>query len=83
MSLDDSIDEDMAQRIIEHRDLKPFKAKGEANNVAGFEKLLNLPISVKADVFRVFSTAASDDGIKRSIECVLDAGGKVLYWKEF
>lgn len=83
MSLNAAIDGDTAQRIIDRRDINPFKTKGEVNNVAGFESLLNLPITVKAGVFRVYSTARSGSGIRKIIECVLDSDGKVIYWREF
>lgn len=83
MSLSEAVDAELAQRVIDRRDIAPFKVKGELNNLAGFESMLNLPITVKAGVFRVFSIAASESGIKRSVECVLDSGGSVIYWREF
>jgi general secretion pathway protein K len=82
MALNKDIGADMAQRVIDRRELKPFKSKGEVNSVPGFEGLLDLPITVRGDYFSIVSVAASEDGIKRSIECVIDSKGYIRYWKE-
>jgi general secretion pathway protein K len=77
---------ELAQRIVSRRDLKPFAQTDQLQSVAGFDKGLGTAligrITVKGDVFRIVSTASSEDGIKRSIECVIDSADKIYYWKE-
>jgi general secretion pathway protein K len=77
---------ELAQRIISRRELKPFSQIDQLQGVAGFDKGLGTAligrITVKGEVFRIVSTASSEDGIKRSIECVIDAADKIYYWKE-
>jgi len=85
MTLDDSITVEMAGRITGYRELKPFDREGQITSVAGFEKLgisLMGRITVKGSVFSIHSTASSGDGIKRTVTCVLDSGGRIKYWKE-
>jgi|Deesub1362A_J573_1020465.scaffolds.fasta_scaffold00013_173 general secretion pathway protein K len=85
MSLSKDINEDMAKRVIRYREVKPFEHPSHLQKVAGFETLatsLMGRITVKGEFFRIISTAFSEDGIKRIIECVIDSSGQVKYWKE-
>lgn len=83
--IEEEIDEEMAGRIIDRREIKPFEDISLLRKVPGFEIIgikLAAYITVKAEMFRVISTASSEDGIKRIIECVLDPSGRIKYWKE-
>jgi general secretion pathway protein K len=86
MAMHEEMTEELAQRIVSRRELNPFGQTDQLQKVAGFDKGLGTAligrITVKGEVFRIFSTAASADGIKRSIECVIDSMDKVYYWKE-
>lgn len=90
MSLDESITEDLAARVIDYRDLEPLKKTSDLVKVAGFEGPLGMSlmgrIEVKGKNFRITS-AAEENGIKRIIEGVAEVGGDgsltLMSWKEF
>jgi general secretion pathway protein K len=86
MSLHEGMSRDMAERIAARREFKPFESAGEIVQVPGFEGGLGIAltgrITVKGEMFRILSVASSGDGVKRAIECVIDAGGVVRYWRE-
>src|SRR5208283_114784 len=74
MSLDDRITEDLARRVVQYRELEPFKQISDLMKVAGFEgslgqSLMNR-IIVKASNFHIHSIAEQDK-IKRIIECII------------
>lgn len=87
MSLSDSIDKEMAERIVKYRESLPFEKVQDIKKVAGFETIMSSlmgRITVKGTAFRVISTA-TEGNIKRVIESVLDLsdGNPVVkYWKE-
>jgi type II secretory pathway component PulK len=87
ISLSDSIDQGMAERILHFRETMPFEKAEDILKVAGFEKIgqtLMGRLTVKGTAFRVVSTA-SEAGIRRILEGVLEVSGKrtiVKYWKE-
>ncbi|HEX8947690.1 MAG TPA: type II secretion system minor pseudopilin GspK [Dissulfurispiraceae bacterium] len=87
MSLSDSIDNEMAQRIVSYRANNPFERADNILKVAGFETIgqsLMGRISVKSSVFRILATARSGD-IRRTIESVLEmsyGSPFVRYWRE-
>lgn len=87
LSLSDSIDEGMAKRIVQYREIVPFEKAEDILKVAGFETLgqsLMGHITVKGTAFRVISTATEGD-IKRMIEGILEITGgspTVRYWRE-
>ncbi|MGO9613276.1 MAG: type II secretion system minor pseudopilin GspK [Dissulfurispiraceae bacterium] len=88
MSLDDRITEDLARRIVQYRELEPFRQISDLMKVAGFEgslgqSLMNR-IIVKASNFHIHSVAEQDK-IKRIIECVIAISGNsqiIRFWKE-
>ncbi|MDA8242196.1 MAG: type II secretion system minor pseudopilin GspK [Nitrospiraceae bacterium] len=84
MSLSDSIDRDLAQRIVSYRNSEPFQQISDIKNVLGMDdkKYTSLQglITTKGSSFHVIATAESG-GVKRIVESVL-AGSSVLYWKE-
>lgn len=83
-TLSDSIDEEMAKRVVEFRKITPFENESKLTRVAGFETLgisLLGRITVKATAFRIISDASLDK-IKRTLECVLTPSGEIRYWKE-
>lgn len=85
MSLSDSISRELAQRVISSREQSPFKSTSDITKVAGFETLgigLLGRISVKGTAFLITSEAAATDGIRSTVQCVINSSGKVLYWKE-
>lgn len=87
MSLSEEITEEMAQRIVDYREeVGPFEEKGNLSKVAGFEPLyvgLSDSITVKGSAFRLRVDASLEDGLTRTVECVIDNAGIVKYWKEF
>jgi general secretion pathway protein K len=81
------VDEQMAERVVEYRNITPFTQAGNISNVSGFESMA-LPlanyITTGRSVFHVTATAESG-GIKRTIDSVLEVSGisaTVRYWKE-
>ncbi|MEJ2253203.1 MAG: type II secretion system minor pseudopilin GspK [Nitrospirota bacterium] len=85
MSISPDITEDMAKRIVGYREVTPFKAVADLQKVAGFETLsiaLTGRITVRGEAFRVTVTAASGDGLLRTVEFVMDRSGLVKYWEE-
>ncbi|MEW6001413.1 MAG: type II secretion system minor pseudopilin GspK [Nitrospirota bacterium] len=88
MSLSDSIDRGMAERIVKYRESVPFKDWSDIYKVAGFTLTVVGPfetyITTRGTAFHVIATATSE-GIKRSIESVLEISGDTAfarYWKE-
>lgn len=86
MSLSDSIDRQLAERIVRYRENSHFETKQDILKVAGFESLSAPPsmasIDVKGTVFRVSATANSAE-IKRTVECVIEVPSmSVKYWRE-
>jgi len=87
MSLSGEITEEMAQRVVDYREeAGPFEEKGNLSKVAGFESLyvgLSDSITVKGAAFRLQVNASLEDGLTRTVECVIDDAGIVKYWKEY
>jgi general secretion pathway protein K len=86
VALDERMTAEMAERIIAKREDQPFSTEGKLTAVAGFEDLgisLMGRITVKGGEFSVSSVAASEDGIRRVVRCVLDSEGNKKYWNEF
>ncbi len=87
LSLSDDMTPDLCQRIIEHRELFPFKDRTQLMQVPGFETLgltLQDRISVKGSAFRVVSTG-DVGGIKRVIEAIIDMSSGtyiIKFWRE-
>jgi hypothetical protein len=73
------ITRDRAERIVSDRRLKPFRdrAKVPTDDPRSLSR-----ITVTSALYRIISTA-DQGGIRRIIECVIDAGGgAVKYWRE-
>lgn len=84
MSLSDSIDRRMAERVVEMRAITPFESAASLSKVAGFETLgisLLGRVTVKSSSFRIISNASSD-GIRRTLQCVMAPSGRIDYWME-
>lgn len=85
MSLSEKIDRTLAERLMGYRETTHFENPQDIQKVAGFETIgtgLMGQITVKGSAFRIISTATSGN-IKRIIECAMDSGGVVKYWKEY
>jgi|SRR3990170_1985639 len=84
MALSEEITPEMAERVIERRNEKPFADASGIRAVGGFETLvfsLQGRIKVKSDIFRVRSRAVSK-GVVREVEAVVRTGSKkILYWR--
>ncbi|MCC6502910.1 MAG: type II secretion system minor pseudopilin GspK [Deltaproteobacteria bacterium] len=85
MALSGEITPEMAEKLIERRNAKPFANASDIREVKGFETLvfsLQGRIKVKSDIFRV-RTRAMSGGVAREVEAVVRIGkpGKVLYWR--
>jgi len=88
MCLSEKIDDELAQRVIEHRKIAPFERKDYLQNVKGFgDSNIYNPISSYIDVKGTFfhlKATASSGGVKRIIETVLNiSSGNIEYWKEY
>jgi len=85
MSLSDSIDKGMAERVLRYRESLPFERPADLLKVAGFQTVgqaLMGRISVQGTAFRVVSTAREGD-VKRIIESIIDSNSIIQYWREF
>ncbi len=84
MALSDSIDRNLAQRIVNYRNNEPFRQISEIRNVLGIDEKMYIALqgltTTNGSSFHVLATA-EDNGVKRIVESVL-AGRAVLYWKE-
>jgi general secretion pathway protein K len=85
-TLDNGIDDRMAERIDERRRLTPFKSTGELSQVSGMETIattLGPNISVKGNLFKITSVARVKDS-GRTVEAVVRlTDGKFLSWQEY
>lgn len=88
MSLDERITEELAQRVVDYRDLTPFEKTSDIVKVAGYEGPLGQSflgrIAVKATHYRITSVA-EENGMTRMVESVIESNGtrvKIKYWRE-
>jgi general secretion pathway protein K len=85
-ALDDSIDDRMAERILEERKKRPFKGPGDLSRVDSLlaNKLASRVI-VKGSLFRVTSVARVKDAARTVEAVVRSTGGPqgVLSWQEY
>lgn len=81
-SLSDRMTEDLAKRIVDRRELAPFKDPNEIFGVSGFAigMIKTQYATTQGSSFHVIATADSG-GVKRIVESVLE-GNSVRYWKE-
>ncbi|MDH5202828.1 MAG: type II secretion system minor pseudopilin GspK [Nitrospirota bacterium] len=88
MSLSDSINKNMAERIVAYRKISPFQSGAYIQSVAGITYTIyndfGVRITAKGTHFRIISTV-TEEGIKKVIESVLVISGTsttVKYWRE-
>jgi type II secretory pathway component PulK len=88
IAFDDSMTDELAERIVNYRSVEPFQQTSDIVKVAGFEGSLGQSlmgrITVKASNFRIISEA-SVNGIKRIIESVVGmtyGSFTISYWQE-
>lgn len=87
-ALDDRIDDRLAERIMEERQLTPFKSTTELSRVPGLGSIaigLQGKISVKGNLFKIKSIAKVKDA-GRTVEAVVRLGGgapEFLSWQEY
>ncbi len=87
-ALDDRIDDRMAERILEERQLQPFKSTTELSRVPGLDTIaigLLGKISVKGSLFRIVSVARVKDAGRTAEAVVRLSGGapEFLTWQEY
>jgi general secretion pathway protein K len=84
MALDSSIDSRTAERIIDERNLTPFKAPGELSRAVGSQLTSSLTskVIVKGTVFRITSRGFVKDAA-RTVETVIRTDGTILSWQEY
>jgi len=86
-SLSKEINEEIAQGIVDYRNIKPFDYISDLQNVSGISLEVYGPISTRIDVqSKHFSirSAASSGGVKRIIETEWNSKGNTIeYWKEY
>lgn len=87
-ALDDRISDSMAERVVDERRLRPFKAVTDLSNIAGFSSIATGLVgfaTTKGSVFRITSQAQVKDSA-RVVEAVsmLDGDGvHFLSWQEY
>jgi general secretion pathway protein K len=84
-SLDESINDQIAERIMEKRRLTPFKQIGDLSTIQGggtISQTLTANAGVQGKVFRIISIAQVKDAA-RTVEAVVWLGGEVLSWQEY
>jgi len=88
MSLNQEITEDLAERVISYREMKPFVHAADIQKVAGFDGSLGTslmgPIIVKGNAFMISVTAIQED-LQRNITAAVETGGGPFvyrYWRE-
>jgi general secretion pathway protein K len=85
MALSAEISESMAETLIDYRTQTPFTDTAGVRKVVGFDVVgfdIQGRITVKNDLYRVFSNAASGEG-RHHVEAVIDTErGGVLFWRE-
>jgi general secretion pathway protein K len=87
-SLDDALDDRMADRITDERRLKPFRSPGELSRIAGGEILsqkLVGKVSVKGTLFRISSIARVKESA-RTVEALVrlsSSAPEMLSWQEY
>lgn len=88
MALDDRIDNRMAERIMEERQLKPFRSASELSRVPGFDTIaigLLGRVGVKGSLYRITSVARVKDAA-RTVEAVVRPSGggqEIVSWQEY
>ena len=87
MALSEDITGDMADAVIDYRKETPFEGILKIGNVEGFspgvvDSIRDL-ITVKSDIFRIFSKGSSGEAM-REVEAVVRLGekNKRLFWRE-
>lgn len=88
MALDEGIDERMAERILEERRLKAFRAPGELSRIPGGDAVsqrLAGRVGVKGNLFRITAIARVKD-TARTVEAVVRISGgasDLVSWQEY
>jgi general secretion pathway protein K len=86
MTLSGQIDMTMAEHVVAYRQATPFKNASDIRKVAGFKELwgqIGGIVKVKPELFSIITTGTSEDGLARTVDCVIEGSGLVKYWKEF
>jgi general secretion pathway protein K len=84
MALDSSIDSGSAERIIDERNVTPFKAPGELSRAVSSQLATSLTskVIVKGTVFRITARGFVKDAA-RTVEAVVRTDGTILSWQEY
>jgi general secretion pathway protein K len=83
MALDSSIDSQKAERIIEQRNLAPFKVPGDLARVdSQLASSLVKIATTQGTVFRITARGFVKDAA-RSVEAVVRTDGTILSWQEY
>jgi general secretion pathway protein K len=85
VALDASIDDRVAERILDERRLSPFKSIGALANVSGANAIstMSANVGIKGSVFRITSIAQVKDTARTVEAVVLLDSEKVLSWQEY
>ncbi len=85
--LNESMNDQLAGRIIDYRKTTPIKSPAEVSKIPGLETIgigLQGKITVKGTVYRIFSRATVN-GTTRIVEALVRTDGSqpaILYWRE-
>ncbi|UCG79189.1 MAG: type II secretion system minor pseudopilin GspK [Nitrospirota bacterium] len=88
MSMSSDISEELALRIVNYRELKPFQDASHIQRVAGFSGELGTSlmgsITVKGNAFHIIAVSSSDR-IRKQLEAAIELNGRTVtykYWRE-
>jgi general secretion pathway protein K len=84
-ALGDDITADLAQEVVDYRKVHPFEYVSDLDKVPGVPgkiDTMDIHLSVKGTTFRIHSEARVNE-TTRIVEAVVNAGGKILYWREY
>jgi general secretion pathway protein K len=82
MALDSSIDSQKAERIIEQRNLAPFKTVGELSSRVDPLLATITGVTCQGTVFRITARGFVKDAA-RTVEAVVRTDGTILSWQEY
>jgi general secretion pathway protein K len=85
-ALDESIDDRLAERIMEERSVLPFKSIGEFSRLPELDKISNehpAKFAVKGKLFRITSVARVKESVRKVETVVRLSDGKYLSWQEY
>jgi len=89
-ALDEKLTDDLVERILDYRKIRPIKNIGDLNSIPGLDAIsmnLSLRIGYIGNVYRIHAEGRVGESVSRAEAVVRTAGGQeppvVLYWREY